>query len=272
VAFKGVGNATVRTSPVHENKRPRSGTASPEKPTVQALPSKYDMEVSPIEQYSGLDLASVNAVPLRVLVTGFGSFPGTRDNPTALLVHALGGHRARLARLGVELETDVLPVNYAGVARKLEELDETLKPDAILHFGLAARRKFFSIETRALNRLSLVHCDASGARAGRLAIIPGAPHVAKSTFPYRQIEAAFRREGLRGRLSANAGDYVCNETLYLSLARSHARAGFVHVPELARANRPKKASRGKRPSRGDVIRAVTISRKIAMQCPHTTIL
>jgi pyroglutamyl-peptidase len=162
----------------------------------------------------------VKAVALRVLVTGFGSFPGARDNPTALLVHALGGHRARLARLGVELETDVLPVNYAEVARKLEELDETLKPDAILHFGLAPRRKFFSIETRALNRLSLVHCDASGARAGRLAIIPGAPHVAKSTFPYRQIEAAFRREGLRGRLSANAGDYVCNETLYLSLARS----------------------------------------------------
>jgi pyroglutamyl-peptidase len=197
---------------------------------------------------------------LRVLVTGFGKFPGARDNPTGLLVHALGRHRARLARLGVELETDVLPVNYAEVARKLEELDETLKPDAILHFGLAARRKFFSIETRALNRLSLVHCDASGARAGRLAIIPGAPHAARSTIPYRQIEAAFRREGLRSRLSANAGDYVCNESLYLSLARSHARAtGFIHVPRLGRANRPKKASRGSRPSLGDVIRAALVA-------------
>jgi pyrrolidone-carboxylate peptidase len=191
--FKRVGNATVRTSRVHETKRPRSG-----------------------KRESGRIARSRHR--LRKL-------PGARDNPTALLVHALGGHRARLARLGVELETDVLPVNYAEVARKLEELDETLKPDAILHFGLAPRRKFLSIETRALNRLSLVHCDASGARAGRLAIIPGAPHVAKSTFPYRQIEAAFRREGLRGRLSANAGDYVCNETLYL--ARTLARASFM---------------------------------------------
>jgi hypothetical protein len=50
------------------------------------------MEVSMIEQYSGLDLASVKAVRLRILVTGFGRFPGARYNPTALLVHSLGGH------------------------------------------------------------------------------------------------------------------------------------------------------------------------------------
>jgi pyroglutamyl-peptidase len=84
-----------------------------------------------IEQYSGLDLASVKAVPLRILVTGFGKFPGARDNPTALLVHALGGRRGRLARLGVELETDVLPVNYAGVASTLKQLNETLQSNAI---------------------------------------------------------------------------------------------------------------------------------------------
>jgi hypothetical protein len=138
LAFKGVGNATVRTSPIHENKRPRSGTASPEKPTVQALPSKYDMEVSTIEQYSGLDLASVNAVPLRVLVTGFGSFPGTRDNPTALLVHALGGHRARLARLGVELETDVLPVNYAGMPGSRENSKSSTKRSSLMQFCISA--------------------------------------------------------------------------------------------------------------------------------------
>jgi pyrrolidone-carboxylate peptidase len=60
-------------------------------------------------------------------------------------------------------------------------------------------------------------------------------------------------------LSSNAGDYVCNETLYLSLARSHACAGFVHVPRLARNNRPKKASRARRPGLGDVVRAALIA-------------
>jgi pyroglutamyl-peptidase len=201
----------------------------------------------------------MKAPPLRILVTGFGSFPGVHDNPTALLIAALGKQRARLARLGIALERAVLPVDYAGAARKLEELNQTLKPDAILHFGLASRRKAFSIETRALNRLSLLRCDASGARASRRAILPGAPHAARSTFPARQIEAELRLAGVRARLSANAGSYICNETLYLSLARSHARSvGFIHVPRLARADRPAGAGRTRRPDRADLFRAALI--------------
>jgi pyroglutamyl-peptidase len=205
-------------------------------------------------------VSRLKEMPLRILVTGFGSFPGARKNPTALLTLALGEHRARLARLGIALELSVLPVSYAGVARKLEELNERLKPDAILHFGLAARRKYISIETRARNRLSLLHCDASGARAPRRAIIPGAPQFARSTFPTRQIDAALRRADLRCRLSANAGNYVCNETLYLSLARSHARAiGFIHVPRLTRAERPKRVSRNRRPNLAGLTRAALIA-------------
>jgi len=202
----------------------------------------------------------MKARPLRILVTGFGRFPGVHDNPTAALIQALGKHRARLARLGIVLELATLPVDYAGVARTLEELDETLKPDAILHFGLAARRKLMSVETRALNRLSLLHCDASGLRASRRAILPGAPQAARATFPARQIEAGLRRAGLPARLSVNAGNYICNETLYLTLTRSAARAaGFIHVPRLARAGRPKRASRSRRPNPAGLVRAALIA-------------
>jgi pyroglutamyl-peptidase len=202
----------------------------------------------------------MKAPPLRILVTGFGSFPGVHDNPTALLIVALGKHRARLTRLGIALELAVLPVDYAGVVRNLEALNEALKPDAILHFGLAARRKAFRVETRALNCLSLLRCDASGARASRRAILPGAPHTARSTFPAHQIKAALCHAGLRARLSANAGSYVCNETLHLSLARSHARlVGFIHVPRLARADRPVGAGRTCRPDRADFFRATLIA-------------
>lgn len=195
-----------------------------------------------------------------ILVTGFGKFPGARHNPTALLVHELGKHQARLARLGIALELDVLPVVHRKIRSRLQHLEETFKPDAILHFGLAARRKFFSIETRALNRVSLLHCDASGARAQCRTIVPGAVHVAKSTFPCRQVEAALRRVGLQGRLSSDAGDYVCNETLFVSLTHSHARSiGFVHVPRIVACNRQKAAPRKWRPSLGDVTHAALIA-------------
>ena len=211
-------------------------------------------------QKSSSDFASQKAPPLRILVTGFGSFPGVHDNPAAVLIHALGKDQARLARLGIALERAMLPVDYAGVERTLEELNETLKPDAVLHFGLAGRRRFFSIETQALNRLNLLRCDVSGARAPRQAIVPGASHVLRSTFPTRQIEAALRRARLPARLSANAGDYVCNETLYLSLARSPARvAGFIHVPRLARAGRPAGTARSSSPDLADLSRAALIA-------------
>jgi pyroglutamyl-peptidase len=211
-------------------------------------------------QNSNLDRPRVKAASLRVLVTGFGSFPAVRNNPSDSLVTALGAHRARLARLGIELQRAVLPVNYAGVGPALQQLEETLEPDAILHFGLAARRKCLSIETRALNRVSRLHFDVSGARTHRHAIFPGAPQVERSTFPYRQIEAALRRAGLRCRLSADAGNYVCNEALYLSLAHSDARSvGFMHVPRLARASRPLKASRNGRLNLTHLTRAALIA-------------
>jgi len=199
-------------------------------------------------------------VPVRILVTGFGKFPGVRKNPTARLVHALAQQRSRLARFGIELERAVLPVRYAEVGQDIERLDKTLKPDAILHFGLAARRKWFSVETRALNRLGHLRCDASGSRAQAHAIIPGAPHAVRARFPWREIDAALRGAGLKSRLSINAGQYICNEALYFSLARSNASAiGFIHVPRLRRTNRPKKASRGWRPARGDLVRAALIA-------------
>ena len=198
-------------------------------------------------------------MPLRILVTGFGSFPGVHDNPTALLLPALSKHRARLARLGIALERAVLPVDYAEVVRSLDELNETLKPDAILHFGLASRRKAFSIETRALNRLSLLRCDASGARAAQRAILPAAPHAVRSTFPARQIEAELRRAGLRTRLSVNAGSYVCNETLYLSLTRRTRPRNRLHPCPASRARQSANwgkadtppGSRGPDPRRAD---------------------
>ncbi len=171
--------------------------------------------------------------PVRILVTGFGHFPGARENPTALLMRALERHKARLARSGIDVALHILPVVYAAIGPRLRELAEAAAPDAILHFGLAARRKTFSVETRALNRVSLIHPDAAGASAGRRAIVPGAPFAAKATFPSARIAAALNRAGAKAAISIDAGDYLCNQTLYLSLMAGHARAvGFIHTPRL----------------------------------------
>ncbi|NDA48685.1 MAG: hypothetical protein EBY21_15705 [Alphaproteobacteria bacterium] len=42
--------------------------------------------------------------------------------------------------------------------------------------------------------------------------------------------------GVRIALSQDAGDYICNQTLFLSLSL-FAQAGFIHVPRLRRLER-----------------------------------
>lgn len=189
----------------------------------------------------------------RILVTGYGAFPGTRHNPTEALVRALKKDRPRLARLGIALELAILPVVRAEIGPRLDSLARTYEPDAILHLGLAARRKRVSVEMRAVNRASLLRPDASGTPAGKLQIVPGAPLTLRSTFPAVEIAAAFDRAGIDSRLSINAGKYICNQTLYLSLAQGAARQiGFIHVPRLARC-------RGHRPTLDDLVRAAVIA-------------
>ncbi len=198
--------------------------------------------------------------PIGILVTGFGAFPGTRQNPTAALVLALEKDRPRLARLGIALELEILPVVSTEIAPRLEALMVAHQPDAILHFGLAARRKRVSVETRAVNRASLIHLDARGGTAERLQILPGAPQFLRSTFPAVEIAMALERAGIASRLSNNAGKYICNQALYLSLAHGGARqVGFIHVPHPARRNRRGTQARGSRPTLDDLTRAAIVA-------------
>ena len=197
---------------------------------------------------------------LKFLVTGFGPFPGGRRNPTARLMRALSGQGERLSRFGIELHAAVLPVHFVEAASGLRALEAAIEPQAILHFGLAARRKFFSVETRACNRLSVLETDISGASPASRAILAGAPFALRSTFPSHEITAALCHAGLRTRLSADAGAYLCNEVLYLSLARSRARVtGFIHVPRLRSRCRKKSSVSIFRPHKDDLVRAALIA-------------
>jgi len=167
-----------------------------------------------------------------VLVTGFGAFPGAPRNPTQELMARLQRHKARFARLGVRLETRVLPVVFSDISQHLAQLERELCPDAILHFGLATRRRWISLETRGVNRVTTFFGDASG-RLSKQTRIDGGPVFSRSTLPLPQIVARLGTLHQNIRLSRDAGRYLCNKTFYLSLTQSKAKAiGFIHVPPL----------------------------------------
>jgi pyroglutamyl-peptidase len=174
---------------------------------------------------------------LRILITGFGPFPGAPYNPTQPLVARLS--RLRRPALGdVELSGHIFPVTYNAVDRQLPDLLAIRRPQALLMFGLAARTPFVRIETRARNAVTTLWPDADHARTRKGSIAGGAnammfgPHTAK-------LLRAARGAGIDARASRDAGSYLCN---YLSWRAIEATchdggprlAAFVHVPLLAR--------------------------------------
>ena len=173
--------------------------------------------------------------PIRILVTGFGAFPGAPRNPSAEIVRRLARERDVFARLGIAVETRVLPVVFGAAPVDASGCD------AVLHVGLAGRRRDLCVETRARNRRSLLHRDAAGLQAAGLVLAPGESRERRARVPAERLVVALRRAGVPARASIDAGDYICNETLWNTLAGPAPPAGFIHVPSPRRSGVPLEA-------------------------------
>jgi pyroglutamyl-peptidase len=174
---------------------------------------------------------------LRILVTGFGPFPGAPFNPTMPLVERLMQLR-RPAFDDVELLSHIFRVTYATVDRELPALLNKHRPHALLMFGLATRTSYLRIETRARNAITTIWPDADGTivrrgsiDADRDALMFG-PHTA------RLLRAALAT-GIDARASRDAGSYLCNYLSWRAIEATErddgpSLAAFIHVPLLAR--------------------------------------
>src|SRR5262245_49471648 len=111
-------------------------------------------------------------MPVTVLITGFGPFPGAPFNPTEGLVRRLGARR-RPALAEVERITHVFRTSYEAVDDDLPRLVARHRPAVLLMFGLAARSPHLRIETRARNAVSALVPDAGGQMLRRTDIAAG---------------------------------------------------------------------------------------------------
>jgi pyroglutamyl-peptidase len=172
-------------------------------------------------------------MPLKVLITGFGPFPGAPFNPTERLVRRLA--RRRSAHVQAERIPHVFCVSYAAVEAELPQLIARHRPDVVLLFGLASRSTELRIETQALNARSVLLPDAAGVSPADRTIDPQGPSFRRGHAPYRRLVAAVRASGAPARLSRDAGQYLCNFAFWHAL-RAAAADGtapivqFVHVP------------------------------------------
>ena len=176
---------------------------------------------------------------LRILLTGFGPFPGAPYNPTQPLIARLSQLR-RPALDDVELTTHVFPVTYAAVDRQLPELIAKQRPHALLMFGLASRTHYLRVESRARNAVTMLWPDAAHARARRGAIAPSTGAMVFGPHTARLLRAALST-GIDARPSRDAGSYLCNYLSWRAIEEVNAGHGpllaaFIHIPPLARTN------------------------------------
>ncbi len=188
----------------------------------------------------------------KILVAGFGPFPGALNNPSSELAVRVANSR-RIASSGVRIHCAVIPTLYEEVFSALPRLLKTEKPDAVLMFGLAGRTPFLRIETRAVNVASSVYPDAAGEKVPQHSLIPGAPQILPVHAPAWRLLHAARNAGVNARLSVDAGSYICNAAFYqcLDTARrdgAPALVTFVHIPWPRGRARCKSGRRDRRPT------------------------
>ena len=151
-----------------------------------------------------------------VLVTGFGSFPGVPDNPTAHLARAVHG----LVVGDCRIEGHVLPVSFARGPQAAIELAQRHQVRLVVGLGVAVARNQVCVE-RVGVRVQHDRVDVDGATACGLV---GPDRVAATLDTERLAQA------LGAELSDDAGRYVCNAWLYRVAQTLPVPVGFVHVP------------------------------------------
>lgn len=177
----------------------------------------------------------MNSPGIRILVTGFGPFPGVPFNASSSLVDHLAKTPTRSVPRAAILSA-TLPTDWQHAAREARRLAERFDPDVILHFGVSRRCTGFEVETQARNMASLFLDHAGRAPLGRT-VRRGAPPMLKATLPAQLLVRRLRLAGLPAVLSSDAGRYLCNAVLFETLLhirhRKHAPlVGFIHIPAL----------------------------------------
>jgi pyroglutamyl-peptidase len=106
------------------------------------------------------------------------------------------------------------------------------RPRAVLMLGLAARARFVRVELFGRGHASRLHPDATGATPTDAPANRSALPLRTSGNPAGAL-AALRRVGIRTRLSASAGRYLC-DACYAAALHQTTPTGvpviFVHVP------------------------------------------
>ena len=165
-----------------------------------------------------------------MLIVGFAGYAGRGINPAAEIADALDGERIG----GRAVVGTVLPVDYASLRGRLENLVERHSPRVVICLGLWPGEPVIRLERLGANVNDFEIPDNEG-RIASGPIEPSGPAARLSSLPLEDIQHRLLEAGIPARLSSSAGNFLCNATLYsvLGIAEDRSiRGGFIHLPYL----------------------------------------
>jgi len=181
---------------------------------------------------------------LNILLTGFEPFGGSFVNPSEQVVKSLDGSViANWIVTGI-----ILPVDNRVMPSRLFSALNSVRPDAVLCLGEAARRSAISLERIAVNLQDYELPDNRGERIVDQPIRVDGPTGYFSTLPLQSIYESIQQADIPVEYSLSAGAYLCNQAFYLVMdysagLKQPVPAGFIHLPSL-----PQQAARRTPPS------------------------
>jgi len=167
--------------------------------------------------------------PVKVLVSGFEPFGGSKLNPSQLLVNELSLKEIP----GVEIVSIVLPVEFDAATNRLLEKVRESNPDIVISFGQAEGRSAITPEKIAINLDDARIPDNGGDQRKNQAIAADGPDGYFSTLPVEKMVEEIKSVGVAASLSLSAGAFVCNHIFYRlqhDLKASGVKSGFIHLP------------------------------------------
>lgn len=169
---------------------------------------------------------------MKLLVTGFDGFQGHDLNPSWEMLRPIPTSYGEHQIVKVRVDT-----TWAGGGHQVLAAMREHQPDAVLSFGLSGDQTFFAHESVGVN-FGGTTPDNDGIRLNDLIDkSPAAPIGGPPTVPPSTAVSWSSAGPVRGRQSASAGTYICNQAAYL-VGRAVAPGGefagmpfiFTHVP------------------------------------------
>lgn len=171
----------------------------------------------------------------KVLLTGFGPWAGSTNNPAESVARALDGEEIA----GATVHSFVAPSTFADMIPSVSAQIDELRPEIVISMGEFGGRPGLTVERLAQNYLDAPRYamgDPAGARPQR-AIADDGPAAYYATLPIRAMVLAMRGAGVPADISDTAATFGCNLLMYgvlhhIAMRGLPIRAGWIHLPAL----------------------------------------